>query len=56
MCSNCNKCDRSTHRSDKEKKDLKKRLSIIEGQIRGIAGMVEDDKYCHDILIKLSAV
>ena len=56
MCSNCDKCERSTHRTEKEKNDLKKRLSIVEGQIRGISGMVDDDKYCHDILIQLSAV
>lgn len=49
-------CKKTTHRNEEEKKRLKKRLSVIEGQIRGISGMVEDDKYCHDILIQLSAV
>jgi DNA-binding FrmR family transcriptional regulator len=33
-----------------------KRLSIIEGQIRGIKRMVEDEKYCIDILTQISAV
>ena len=47
---------KTTHRNEEEKKKLKKRLSVIEGQIRGISGMVEEDKYCHDILIQLSAV
>ena len=33
-----------------------KRLKRIEGQIRGLAGMVEDDRYCIDIVTQLSAV
>ena len=56
MCSNYDKCGKSTHRTDNEKKKLKKRLSVIEGQIRGISGMIDEDKYCHDILVQLSAV
>ncbi|MCR5715219.1 MAG: metal-sensing transcriptional repressor [Lachnospiraceae bacterium] len=42
-------------RSEKERKDLTTRLSKIEGQIRGIKGMVEDDAYCVDILTQVSA-
>ena len=56
MCEACNQCEKSTHRTDEEKKKLKKRLNVIEGQIRGISGMIDDDKYCHDILVQLSAV
>ena len=41
------------------RKDIKtscqKRLSRIEGQVRGIARMVEDDKYCIDVLTQVSA-
>ena len=37
------------------KEDLLKRLGRAEGQVRGIARMVEDDKYCIDILIQVSA-
>ena len=37
------------------KKDLLKRLSRIEGQVRGIARMVEQDKYCSDVLTQVSA-
>ncbi len=37
------------------RKDLLKRLSRIEGQVRGIAKMVEQDKYCIDILTQVSA-
>ncbi|HEY4928152.1 MAG TPA: metal-sensitive transcriptional regulator [Acidimicrobiales bacterium] len=33
-----------------------KRLRRIEGQVRGIAGMVEDDRYCIDVLDQISAV
>ena len=42
-------------RSEKEYKDLIHRLNRIEGQIRGIKGMVEDEVYCTDILIQVSA-
>jgi len=35
---------------------LRKRLARIEGQVRGIAKMVEDDRYCIDILTQISAV
>lgn len=38
------------------KSDLSKRLSRIEGQVRGIARMVEDERYCIDILTQLAAV
>lgn len=37
------------------KPQLSKRLKRIEGQIRGVAGMVENDKYCIDILTQVSA-
>jgi len=38
------------------KADLLKRLARIEGQVRGIARMVEDDRYCIDVLTQISAV
>jgi CsoR family transcriptional regulator, copper-sensing transcriptional repressor len=38
------------------KADLQKRLARIEGQVRGIARMVEDERYCIDILTQLGAV
>jgi DNA-binding FrmR family transcriptional regulator len=37
------------------KDDVTKRLRRIEGQVRGIAGMVEDDRYCIDVLQQISA-
>ncbi len=39
-----------------EKKELITRLSRIEGQVRGIKAMVDDDRYCVDILTQVSAV
>src|ERR671924_875602 len=38
------------------KDQLRKRLARIEGQVRGIEGMVEDDRYCIDVLTQISAV
>lgn len=43
-------------RSDKEYKDLVNRLSRIEGQVRGVKNMVENDAYCVDILTQVSAI
>lgn len=44
------------YRSEDEKKYLIKRLNIIEGQVNGIKQMINDDRYCKDILVQLSAV
>ncbi len=38
------------------KEQLLKRLRRVEGQVRGIEGMVEDDRYCIDVLTQISAV
>lgn len=43
-------------RTEKEYKDLIHRLNRIEGQVRGIKGMVERDAYCTDILTQVAAV
>ena len=51
----CPHCAKHKVRSEKEYKDLLNRLSRIEGQIRGIRGMVEKDCYCTDILVQVSA-
>lgn len=50
---NC--CHKTKERSEKEYKHLLNRLSRIEGQIRGIKHMVEEDAYCTDILIQVAA-
>ena len=42
-------------RTEAERKALLRRLSIIEGQVRGIRGMLEKDSYCIDILTQVSA-
>ncbi len=49
-------CDRTTQRSEQEYKSLMNRLSRIEGQIRGIKGMLERNAYCPDILTQSAAV
>lgn len=49
-------CIKKKERPEKEYKNLIHRLNRIEGQIRGIKGMVERDAYCTDILIQVAAV
>ena len=49
-------CCRHKKRSEEEYKSLIHRLNRIEGQIRGIRGMVEKDIYCADILVQVAAV
>ena len=55
-CTHCSECDRKKVRDEKEYKDLMNRLSRIEGQVRGIKGMLEKDAYCPEILVQVSAV
>ena len=43
-------------RGEDEKKALVNRLSRIEGQVRGVKAMVENDAYCADILVQVSAI
>lgn len=49
-------CERTKHRETKEYKDLINRLNRIEGQVRGIRKMVEEERYCVDILTQVSAI
>ena len=51
---NC--CGKKTKRSEEEKKRIISRLNRISGQINGISKMIENDAYCNDVLIQLSAV
>ena len=44
------------HGYSASKEQLSKRLRRIEGQVRGVEGMVEDDRYCIDILTQISAI
>ena len=52
----CGCCDKTTTRSEEERKKLIHRLNRIEGQIRGIRKMVEKNAYCADILVQSAAV
>lgn len=54
MDNNC--CNKKTKRSPEEKKLIINRLNRISGQINGINKMIENDAYCNDVLIQLSAV
>lgn len=47
---------RTKHREEEEKKKLIHRLNRIEGQVRGVRKMVEEERYCVDILMQVSAV
>ena len=52
----CCASGRKKERSEKEYKDLMNRLNRIEGQVRGVKGMLERDAYCVDILVQVSAI
>lgn len=51
----CEHC-RHKHREEGERKRLLNRLKRIEGQVRGVQGMVESDIYCPDILMQVQAI
>ena len=53
-CSHCG--DRKKKRTQEEKDALIRRLKLAEGQIRGIQKMLEEDAYCPDVLVQVSAV
>ena len=48
-------CAKTTSRSEEQKKKLLNRLKRIEGQVRGLQTMIENDAYCNDILIQSAA-
>ena len=57
MQEECCCCSGKTkEREDKEFKDLMNRLKRIEGQVRGVENMLENDAYCTDILVQVSAI
>lgn len=57
-CSNYNRNEKykKTKRSDEDKNKLVTRINKLIGQMNGIKKMIEDDRYCDDILIQLSAI
>ncbi|TVY02392.1 metal-sensitive transcriptional regulator [Cohnella terricola] len=48
--------ERKSHHSDKVKSSLISRLNRIEGQVRGLKGLVEKDTYCDDVLNQIASV
>jgi CsoR family transcriptional regulator, copper-sensing transcriptional repressor len=59
-CSNCHEDlkdgERKSHHDDKTVRELVSRMNRIEGQVRGIKGMIERRVYCDDILNQMSSV
>ena len=51
----CPHCERKTHRDEAERKSLINRLNRIEGQVRGIKKMIEENVYCPEIITQVSA-
>lgn len=54
-CSN-EESGRKSHHSDKVKNSLINRLNRIEGQVRGLKGLIEKDTYCDDVLNQIASV
>lgn len=52
----CPCCQKHTVRDENHRKALLNRLKRIEGQVRGIEAMIENDAYCNDVLIQSAAV
>ena len=48
-------CQKKKERAEDERKKLINRLNRIEGQVRGIRGMIEKDAYCTDVLVQVAA-
>ena len=61
ICEKCEKCEncesegKKTARTGEQKKKLLNRLSRIEGQVRGLKKMIENDAYCIDVLTQAAA-
>lgn len=53
-CCHCHQ--KATPRSEKERKQLQNRLSRMSGQLNGISRMLEENRYCGDILTQVAAV
>ncbi|WP_129691039.1 metal-sensitive transcriptional regulator [Gottfriedia acidiceleris] len=51
----CTTDERKSHHSEKTKQNLVARLNRIEGQVRGIKGLIDKDTYCDDIITQIAA-
>ena len=49
-------CCKKTIRNKEDKKNIENRMNRIIGQMEGVKRMINDDRYCSDILIQLSAI
>lgn len=49
-------CERHSHHSEAIKSNIVTRLNKVEGQIRGIKGLIEKDTYCDDVLNQIAAI
>lgn len=48
--------EKKTYRTAKEKQRIINRLNRIEGQVKGVKKMVQEDAYCNDLLVQLVAI
>lgn len=55
-CGCCCESEKQKKRSQQEYKDLMNRLKRIEGQVRGVQRMLENDAYCTDIMTQVAAI
>ncbi|KOR90683.1 metal-sensitive transcriptional regulator [Paenibacillus solani] len=55
-CHNVSNIERKSHYSEKSKLNLMHRLNRIEGQVRGVKGMIERDTYCDDVLHQIASI
>ena len=57
-CGCCGECERTKHtpRSEEERRQLKNRLNRMIGQLNGIGRMLDENRYCGDILTQIAAV
>ncbi|MFS0728298.1 metal-sensitive transcriptional regulator [Paenibacillus sp. 1P07SE] len=55
-CDHISSTGRKSHHSEKTKKSLIHRLNRIEGQVRGVKGLIERDTYCDDVLNQIASI
>ena len=55
-CCQCERCQKTKERSPEEYRALMNRLKRIQGQLRGIENMLENNAYCTDIMVQTAAV